>query len=103
MLNNITLGQWLKETDKKTMAFAREYLGLNRTEGYANGILRGGMGCPSELFIAQMQDWLVLGAESRMNSPGLLGGGNWRWRMLPGAVTPKLTKKIARMTEIFGR
>ena len=101
--DNITLGQWLKETDKKTMAFAREYLGLNPREGYADGVLRGGMGCPSELFIAQMQDWLVLGAESRMNSPGLLGGGNWRWRMLPGAVTPKLTKKIARMTTIFGR
>ena len=101
--DNITLGQWLKDTDKKTFAFAREYLGLNRSEGYADGLLRGGMGCPSDLFIAQMQDWLVLGAESRMNSPGLLGGGNWRWRMKADAITPKLTKKIARMTEIFGR
>ncbi len=100
--DNITLGQWLKDTDKNTFAFAREYLGLNRSEGYAVGLLRGGMGCPSELFIAQMQDWLVLGAESRMNSPGLLGG-NWRWRMKADAITPKLTKKIARMTEIFGR
>ncbi len=101
--DNSPLGQWLKETDKKTLSFAREYLGLNRAEGYAAGILRGGMGSPSDLFVAQMQDWLVLGAESRMNSPGILGGGNWRWRMKADAITPRLTKKIARMTEIFGR
>jgi 4-alpha-glucanotransferase len=65
-------------------------------------MLRGGMASPSDLFVAQMQDWLVLGAESRMNSPGLLGG-NWQWRMKPGAITPALTKKIARMTELYGR
>jgi 4-alpha-glucanotransferase len=52
--------------------------------------------------MAQMQDWLGLGAQSRMNSPGRLGG-NWQWRMKAGAVTPELTAKIARMTEIYGR
>ena len=100
--DNNTLGQWLAETDTDSLALAREYLGLNHKEGYAFGMLRGGMASPSELFVAQMQDWLVLGAESRMNSPGLLGG-NWQWRMKPGAITPALTKKIARMTELYGR
>ena len=69
---------------------------------YVTGMLRGGMSSPSELFMAQMQDWLFLGGESRMNSPGRLGG-NWQWRMKSGAITPRLTKKIARMTEIYGR
>ena len=100
--DNNTLGQWLAETNTDSLALAREYLGLNHKEGYAFGMLRGGMASPSELFVAQMQDWLVLGAESRMNSPGLLGG-NWQWRMKPGAITPALTKKIARMTELYGR
>ncbi len=100
--DNNTIVQWLQETDSDSYAFAREYLGLNRTEGFAMGMLRGGMSSPSELFIAQMQDWLLLGGESRMNSPGRLGG-NWQWRMKSGAITPRLTKKIARMTEIYGR
>ena len=100
--DNFTIAQWMKETDKESFAFAREYLGLNRAEGYADGILRGGMASPSELFIVQMQDWLMLGADARMNSPGLLGG-NWQWRMKADAITPRLTRKIARMTKIYGR
>ena len=102
--DNSTLTQWLEEdATPESLAFAREYLGLNRQEGYARGILRGGMGCPADLFVVQMQDWLGLGAFSRMNEPGLLGHGNWCWRMKKRAITPALTKKIRRMTEIFGR
>ena len=101
--DNDTLAQWLENTSTESLDFAREYLGLNRREGYAMGILRGGMGAPAELFIAQMQDWLGLGDGSRMNEPGLLGGGNWCWRMKKGAIKPALTKKIRRMTKLYGR
>jgi len=101
--DNATLSQWLKSAGKKELAFAKEYLGLSKEEGYATGILRGGMGSPAKLFIVQMQDWLELGEPgARMNSPGLLGG-NWCWRMDKDAVTLALTKKIRRMTTVFGR
>ena len=89
--------------DEDSLAFAREYLGLNKEEGYAEGLLRGGMGCPSELFVSQMQDWLGVGAEGRMNEPGVLGHGNWCWRMDKGAASAKLAEKIARMTKLYGR
>ena len=101
--DNETLAQWIAGAPFETLDFAREYLGLNRREGYAMGILRGGLGAPADLFIAQMQDWLGLGDGSRMNEPGRLGGGNWCWRMKKGAVTPALTKKILRMTRLYGR
>ena len=100
--DNDTLAQWLENTNTETLDFAREYLGLNRREGYAMGILRGGMGAPADLFISQMQDWLDLGDGSRMNEPGTLGG-NWCWRMKKGALKPSLAKKIRRMTTIYGR
>lgn len=48
------------------------------------------MSSVADLFVAQMQDWLALGGESRMNVPGVLGHGNWCWRMLPGALTDEL-------------
>ena len=56
----------------------------------------------ADLFIAQMQDYLGLGSEARMNTPGILGG-NWQWRMLPGQITDELTARIARMTSLYGR
>lgn len=102
--DNSTLVQWLREdASAESLAYARKYLGLSLAEGYANGMLRGGMGCPANLFVVQMQDWLQLGGESRMNEPGLLGHGNWCWRMRSDALTPALTEKIAAMTRMFGR
>ena len=50
-----------------------------------------------------MQDWLALGGESRMNVPGVLGHGNWCWRMLPGALTDELADHIAAMTAMYSR
>ena len=52
--------------------------------------------------MAQMQDWLALGAEARMNTPGTLGG-NWQWRLRPGQLTPELSAHMARMTWLYGR
>ena len=60
------------------------------------------MSSVSALFVAQMQDYLGLGAGSRMNTPGILGG-NWQWRMLPGQLTDALAQKIAGMTHLYGR
>ena len=101
--DNVTLGQWLLQADDENLAFAREYLGLNAREGLANGLLRAGMGSVADLFVAQMQDWLGLTKDCRMNEPGLLGGGNWCWRMAPGAASPELAGRIRAMTERYGR
>ncbi|MBQ4371681.1 MAG: 4-alpha-glucanotransferase [Firmicutes bacterium] len=93
---------WKETAPAEEIEIAREYLGLNDAEGFAFGMIRGGMASTAELFIAQMQDWLQLGTSSRMNTPGILGG-NWQWRMLPGALTDELARRIARMTQLYGR
>jgi 4-alpha-glucanotransferase len=49
-----------------------------------------------------MQDYLELGAESRMNSPGILGG-NWTWRAKPGFADDELAAYIRTVTERYGR
>jgi len=100
--DNETLAQWIAGTDKKCLAHAKAYLGLNKQEGFRWGIIRGGMCSPADLFVAQMQDYLGLGAEARMNEPGT-SQGNWRWRMAPDALTDELTKHIRKMTELYGR
>jgi len=52
--------------------------------------------------LAQTQDVLGLDNSGRMNVPGSLGG-NWSWRMLPGALNEEIAARLAEMTELYGR
>ena len=100
--DNETLQQWKQNAAKQDIALAKRYLGLNPAEGFNMGLMRGGMGSVARLFVAQIQDWLNLGAEARINTPGT-PEGNWQWRLTAERLTPALTKKIADMTELYGR
>ena len=101
--DNATLVQWLGELSVGDREYARAYLGLNCEEGYSAGVIRGGMASSAELFMAQMQDWLELGGEARMNTPGTFGAPNWRWRMRADALTDSLQKRIHDTTGLYGR
>ena len=100
--DNETLPGWLGTVDKRCVAHAKAYLGLHKEEGFRWGVIRGGMASSAALFVAQMQDYLGLGNEARMNEPGV-AQGNWRWRMRPDALDPALTKKLRKLTELYGR
>jgi 4-alpha-glucanotransferase len=100
--DNTTARGWFTQGFKRDVALAEHYLGLNETEGFSRGFIRGGMACPSQLFIAQLQDWLDLDDTARINTPGTVGG-NWRWRLTPGLLTDRLAKDMAYTTKIFGR
>ncbi len=100
--DNETLVQWEKTVDKANITFAREYLGIDKTQKLSDAMIRAGMRSVADTFVVQMQDWLELGEEARMNAPGT-DSGNWRWRMLPGAFDKKLVHRIARCTRIYGR
>ena len=100
--DNETVKGWLKSSDKATLRFAEKYLAIRPEEGWNWGMIRGGMGTASKLFVAQMQDLLELGPEARMNTPGR-ADGNWQWRMLPGADDAKLARKLHKLTETYRR
>ena len=100
--DNTTVRGLLAEAHPADVAKAKAYLGLSAAEGYDWGILRGGMGSVARLFVAQMQDYLELGPEARMNMPGI-PDSNWQWRMLPGQASPALARRIRNLTVLFGR
>jgi 4-alpha-glucanotransferase len=79
-----------------------QYLGLSDREGALDGIIRGGMASVARLFVCPVQDWLGLGPEGRMNTPGQ-SDGCWRWRLRPGQLTPALAARIREMTVRYGR
>jgi len=100
--DNETVLEWRQSADPAVIAFAEEYLGLNEAEGFHWGVIRGGQSSVAQLFVAQIQDYLGLGPEGRMNTPGT-PAGNWRWRLLPGELGDELAAKMRRMTRIYGR
>ncbi len=100
--DNAPVMAWRDEADKAEVEFAERYLAINDTEGFNWGMIRGGMSSVASMFIAQMQDYLGLGADARMNTPGTQFG-NWRWRLKSDALTPELAEKIADMAKIYGR
>ena len=100
--DNAPLEEWREEGDAGELAHAKRYLGLNDEEGFAYGMIRGGMGSVAKLFVAQMQDYLELGKYHRINTPGT-ATGNWEWRMLPGEADEALAERIAEITKRYGR
>jgi len=100
--DNSPLCLWRDEIAPEDLQFAHDYLGLNDKEGLHWGIIRGGMSSVAKLFVAQMQDYLALGAGHRMNTPGT-PSGNWQWRMLPGEANDALAARIGKLTKMYGR
>ena len=100
--DNETVMQWRESAEPEDIAYATKYLGLSESEGFHWGVIRGGMSSVADLFVAQMQDYLALGSEGRMNTPGTTGG-NWQWRLLPGEASEELAAKIREYVRIYGR
>ena len=65
-------------------------------------LIRAAFASPSLLAIAPMQDYLGLGSEARINTPGT-SGGNWRWRVLDTQLSDELCDNIAEMVRQSGR
>ena len=78
--------------------YAMRCLGVYDVARLPEALLRAGMGSRAELFIAQMQDVLGLGAESRMNTPGT-ASGNWVWRLLPGQADAQTAARLLARTQ----
>ena len=101
--DNAPLAAWEHELDEESREYARQYLNVTPNESLARAVIRAGMSSVADLFICQMQDWLELGEESRMNTPGTVSDKNWTWRASPDAFTPTLAQRMRKMTELYGR
>lgn len=100
--DNETVIGWMENANIKDINFAKRYLKLNKREGYNWGFIRGALSSVANLAIAQLQDYLGLGSEARMNIPSTVGG-NWQWRVDKKYLNDKLAKKIRGITKLYGR
>ena len=101
--DNCTAKEWAeKDAPKRCLDFAKLYLNITEDEGIEWGLIRAGMGSVARLFVAQMQDYLGLGAEGRINRPGTVGG-NWEWRMTEEQFKAAPVKRIKEITRRYRR
>lgn len=102
--DNDTIIGWSKSMDKATMDFCRRYIDIKSKDKsiLVWKLIREAFACTADTAIIQMQDYLELGSEGRMNTPSTLGE-NWKWRMKKDAITPELVEKIADITKLYGR
>ena len=103
MHDHNTLVGWEKEISKEDRKLAEEYLGLQPGEDLVWPMLRAGLASVSKIFIAQMQDYLELDSDARMNRPGINDGNNWRWRCLKERINNDLAWRLQELSDMYGR
>ena len=82
-------------------AFAKE--NLPERETISDSLIEAAIGSPARISVIPMQDILNLDGSARMNTPGTVGGSNWRWRMEKGALTDELAEKYHELNEFYER
>ena len=100
--DNMTMRQWFETASPEAVKVAVDYMTLTKKEGYVWGTIRTAMSSVSERAIVQLQDYLNLGGEARMNFPGTMGS-NWTWRVKKGYATNALAAKIRELTQRYDR
>ena len=99
--DNPPLGEWAAGLLSEQADYVREYFGLSPQGDLRQALLRGGMRTAAELFVSQLSDWLDGGG--RINTPGVLGRGNWCRRAPENALSEALAARMARMCRLYGR
>ena len=113
--DNTTLTDWWENgASEKEKATAAAYLHLTsckptakevaavKTAAARTALLRAALGSVADRAIIPMYDWLGLGAEAHLNTPGKLGG-NWAWRAKTGFDTKTLAAQIKAECAVYCR
>ena len=100
--DNETMRGWYHSVARRDRLYAKEYIGVRSEKTAAWSFIRAAFMSVADTCIIPMQDYLNLGDEARINQPSTLGG-NWQWRMLPGACTKELAERMNRLAVLYGR
>lgn len=100
--DNETLLGWFGSADEVHRAVARAYLGLSTDEEFSWAMLAALWSSPARMVMAQMQDFLEIGDEGRMNLPSR-PDGNWQWRMEADDLSPTLSERILKLSRAGNR
>ena len=100
--DNDTLIGWFQKAKEEDRQFARDYLNSRSDDEIHWDAIRGAWSSVANMAISPVQDFLGLGSEARINTPGV-AAGNWQWRLRHGVLTDELAERIAKLTRVYSR
>ena len=100
--DNDTILGWLKSLSEEELDYVLDYLRSGSLEEGVWDLIALAWSSPADTAITQMQDFLELGSEARMNIPSI-AATNWQWRALPGQYGQELAGKIEKLTNLYWR
>jgi 4-alpha-glucanotransferase len=98
--NDTSLG-WYRSLDGPTRRRVEDFLGAPPVQ-MPQALVRAVLASVAVLAMVPVQDVLGLGGEARFNVPGTVGG-NWGWRLEPGALKTETADAHRALNESYGR
>lgn len=99
--NNTTLGWYRSMVARHHNQIVDRFLSGD-PEAVHTDLIRAVLNSAADTVIIQMQDVVGLGAESRMNTPGVCDG-NWAWRCEQKYLVDEVAEQLREMTQLSGR
>ena len=100
--DNDTTAGWFHSLTGKEADTVRTMLGMEEDDEPVWSMIDSVMASKAWLAVIPMQDFLGLGSESRMNTPGTKNG-NWNWLLPDDALTDELAAHIHEYVKAEGR
>ena len=102
--NNTSRGWFENDASEEEINNFASYIGRGVMDGYifASEVTRLAVSSVADTAIIPMQDYLRLGADSRINVPST-PSGNWAWRMRSDAIPDGLADRINAACKLYGR
>jgi len=103
--DNDTFVGFLKSADKKTRVIIDDYLSshmLNEKDTTRLAI-ENILSSRADIVVLTTQDLLFQDSKFRMNTPGTVGGGNWKYRIKQSDLSDELAGYLRMLIERYGR
>ena len=100
--NSTTLG-WIRALNDQQKEFVRHYLGVFWDEDILKAMIKSALSSVANTAILTPQDLLGIDDFGRINTPGELGGKNWKWRLTKGALNSDIKNELLGLTKLYER
>jgi len=99
--DNDTIAGFIEKVEEESLRFIKKYFHEEEKDRLPLKIMGAGLESRADVAIFQMQDYLMLGNEAKINTPATLGE-NWKWRLLKGQASLAVAEGIRRIIKKRG-